>query len=145
MMKISQEQIVYLMIKVGVPVTAQWLTNLTRSHVVAGLIPGLAQWVKGLVLQTQLGSCVAAAVVQAGGYSSDYTPSLGISICRGCSLGKDKKTGKKKKKLYRQAKPKRTQHHQTSFKTKAKKTFLSRKKKKATTRNKKIVNGIAHW
>ena len=30
----------------GVPVVAQWLTNLTRSYEVAGLIPGLAQWVK---------------------------------------------------------------------------------------------------
>ena len=30
----------------GVPVMAQWLTNLTRNHEVLGLIPGLAQWVK---------------------------------------------------------------------------------------------------
>ena len=29
---------------------AQWLTNLTRNHEVVGLIPGLAQWVKDLVL-----------------------------------------------------------------------------------------------
>ena len=26
---------------------AQWLRNLTRNHEVVGLIPGLAQWVKG--------------------------------------------------------------------------------------------------
>ena len=30
----------------GVPVVAQWLTNLTRNHEVVCLIPGLAQWVK---------------------------------------------------------------------------------------------------
>ena len=29
---------------------AQGLTNLTRNHEVAGLIPGLAPWVKDLVL-----------------------------------------------------------------------------------------------
>ena len=30
---------------VGVPVMAQWLTNPTRNHEVAGSIPALAKWV----------------------------------------------------------------------------------------------------
>ena len=34
----------------GVPVVVQWLKNPTRNHEVAGLIPGLTQWVKDLGL-----------------------------------------------------------------------------------------------
>ena len=34
----------------GVSIVAQWLTNLTRNREVAGLIPGLAQWVKDPVV-----------------------------------------------------------------------------------------------
>ena len=34
----------------GVPFVARWLKNPTRNHEEAGSIPGLAQWVKGLVL-----------------------------------------------------------------------------------------------
>ena len=37
-------------LKHGVPIVAQWLTNLTRNHKVADLIPGLAQWNKDPVL-----------------------------------------------------------------------------------------------
>ena len=35
---------------VGVPVVAQWLTNPTRNHEVAGSIPALAQWVNNPAL-----------------------------------------------------------------------------------------------
>ena len=38
------------MLREGVPIVAQWLTNPTRNDEVAGSIPGLAQWIKDLVL-----------------------------------------------------------------------------------------------
>ena len=49
--------------------------------------------------QTRLWSRVAMAVVQAGSYSSDWTPSLGSSICHRC--GPEKTEDKKKKKSFR--------------------------------------------
>ena len=47
--------------------------------------------------QTRLGAQVAVAVAQAGGFSSNWTPSLGTSICLRCSPNKTEK--KKKKNL----------------------------------------------
>ena len=46
--------------------------------------------------QMQLRSRVAVAVVLAGSYSSDLTPSLGTSICCGAALKRPKKKKKKK-------------------------------------------------
>ena len=69
---------------------AQWLTNLTSINEDVGSIPGLSglriqhchePWCRS---QMQLGSHIAVAVVQAGSYRSDLTPSLGTSICFGC-------------------------------------------------------------
>ena len=47
--------------------------------------------------QTQFGSYVAVAVVEAGSCSFDSAPSVGTSICSGCSLKKKKKRKKKEK------------------------------------------------
>ena len=46
--------------------------------------------------QTRLGSGIAMALAQASNCSSDSIPSLGTSICLGCSPRKDKKRQKRK-------------------------------------------------
>ena len=46
--------------------------------------------------QMQLESGIAVAVAKAGSCSSDYTPSLGTSICHECGHRKDKKKKKER-------------------------------------------------
>ena len=77
----------------GFPVVAQLIMNPTSIHDNGGSIPGLAQCRS----QMRLRSHVAVAVAQAGGYSSDSTPSLGTSICCRSNPRKGKKTPPLKK------------------------------------------------
>ena len=48
--------------------------------------------------EIRLGSLIAVAVTQAGGYSSDLNPSLGTSICHRCGPKKVKRQKRKEKK-----------------------------------------------
>ena len=82
--------------ELGVPDVAQRLTNLTSIHEDASLSRLRIRHCRELWCRSQmrLGSSVAMAV--AGGFNSDWTPSLGTSICCGCGPKTTKKIKKSK-------------------------------------------------
>ena len=96
-----------IMYNLGVPTMAQW--KRIRIGMMRLRVRSLAS-LNGLRVQcchelwcrsqTQLGSHVAVAPAWADSQSSNSTPSLGTSICLGCSPRKDKNKTKKKKKKY---------------------------------------------
>ena len=65
---------------------AQWLTNLTRNHEVAGLIPDLDQWVKDPALLWLWGRPAAIAPIRPLDWEPPYA--------KGAALEKTKRLNK---------------------------------------------------
>ena len=92
----------------------QWLTNLTRNHEVAGLIPGLSQWVKdpGIAVSCGVGHrrgsdptllwlrrrALATAPIRPLAWEPPYAAGAAQEIATTTTTTKRQKTKKKKKK-----------------------------------------------
>ena len=92
--------------KTGVPVIVQWkqiqLGTMMLQVWSLATLSELKTWHCHELwcrLQTWLGFCIAVAVAQASSCSSDWTPSLGISICLGWGPKRWKSQNKTKHKI----------------------------------------------